>query len=147
MRRGVRNGQYEFGRCNRCSVDMMRRDAGWKPVPKGFRIVWRPRGAANDGSAAGEAAFAQQVDLRGVTVVGERSYGGQRFALVVLNQSDMRSYRALTDQVGTCGNVARQVEARASGRRMGRPLREAQEPPQRLQLEDLLLSGKARARG
>jgi len=140
---GVRNGQYEFGRCTRCAVDMMRRESGWKPVPKGFRIVWKPRGANGRPGAGGEGAFAQQVDLRGVTVVGERSYGGQRFALVVLNQTDARSYRALSDEAGTCGEIARQVEARAAG--VG-PRRTAPEPPQPLQLEDLLLPRRGRAR-
>lgn len=139
----MRNGRYEFGRCTRCAVDMMRREGSWKTVPKGFRIVWRPRGANGQAGAEGEAAFAQQVDLRGVTVVGERSYAGQRFALVVLNQTDERSYRALSDQVGTCGEIARQVEARAAG---GGPRREAREPAQPLQLEDLLLPGRSRAR-
>jgi hypothetical protein len=122
---------------------MMRRESGWKPVPKGFRIVWRPRGSNGQAGAEGEAAFAQQVDLRGVTVVGERSYGGLRFALVVLNQTDARSYRALSDEVGTYGEIARQVEARAAG---GAPRRTAPEAPQPLQLEDLLLPGRSRAR-
>jgi hypothetical protein len=115
--RGVRNGHHVFGRCDRCGVDMTLSKSGWAPVPKGFRVVWRPRTeltGPKSGPPPGTAAFAKEVDLQGVTVLGERSYGGQRFALVVLNQRDERDYRLLSDQLGTTGEVAVKVAKRAS---------------------------------
>lgn len=106
---GVRNGDHEFGRCEHCRRDLMRSAAraGWKPVPKGFRIVWRPRtGIAAAGDEAGQAAVGQEVTLRGVTVVGERRFGSQRFALVVLNARDDRHYGGTVDALGKSGAVA-----------------------------------------
>ncbi|HLL59937.1 MAG TPA: hypothetical protein VK391_08640 [Allosphingosinicella sp.] len=146
---GMRNGKHEFGRCKGCGIDMMRSDADWQRVPKGFRIVWRPRSGTNAGTeVAGHAAFAQEVDLRGVTVLGERTHGGQRFALVVLNQKDQRSYRSLADEVGTRGNVAEQVESRtaAPDLALSRLLRKERPPAPSVKLSDLLLSGRAEAR-
>lgn len=112
--RGVRNGSYEFARCDRCRCDLMRNESRpWERVPKGFKVVWKPRtseGAHAGGIApAGAAAFGRQVDLRGVTVVGERTYGAQRFALVVLNANDDRDYRAMVDPLGMDGPVAARV--------------------------------------
>ena len=49
--------------------------------------------------SAGQAAVGKTVDLRGVTVVGERTYGAQRFALVVLAATDERRYVDGTDQI------------------------------------------------
>lgn len=37
------NDGYYFGKCVRCAADLVRRGRDWQPVPKGFRIVWRPR--------------------------------------------------------------------------------------------------------
>jgi hypothetical protein len=31
-----------FSSCRRCGCDMVRADRIWKPVPHGFKIVWRP---------------------------------------------------------------------------------------------------------
>jgi hypothetical protein len=112
--RGIRNGKYEFGRCLRCACDMMRADADWKRVPRGFKVVWRPKGSEGSAvQAAGAAAIGRQVDLHGVTVVGERSYGAQRFALVVLNAKDQRSYRGMVDQLGTSGQISSAMENRS----------------------------------
>lgn len=37
------NGLY-FARCSRCDCELIRPAVGrWKPVPRGFRIVWKPR--------------------------------------------------------------------------------------------------------
>lgn len=109
VERGVRNGSYEFARCDRCRCDLMRGESRpWERVPKGFKVVWRPR--AGDGNIpAGTAAFAREVDLRGVTVVGERTYGAQRFALVVLNAKDERDYGAMVDPLGMDGPVAARI--------------------------------------
>ena len=113
--RGIRNGKYEFGRCQRCSCDLMRSDSSWKRVPRGFKVVWRPAGAgALAHQAPGAAAIGREVDLRGVTVVGERSYGSQRFALVILNSKDQKSYRSMVDQLGTSGHIAESMESRGS---------------------------------
>lgn len=145
----MRNGKHEFGRCTGCGIDMMRSDGGGQRVPKGFRIVWRPRAAKGAGAeVAGQAAFAQEVNLRGVTVLGERTHGGQRFALVVLNQKDQRSYRALADEVGTRGQIAEQVESRSSmpEAALGRLLHKKQPLERSVKLADLLLPGRAEAR-
>lgn len=110
--RGVRNGSYEFARCDRCRRDLKRgHDGVWKRVPKGFRVVWKPRTGegSEDIVPAGTAAFAREVDLRGVTVVGARTYGAQRFALVVLNANDERDYAALVDPLGMDGPVAARI--------------------------------------
>ncbi len=111
--RGIRNGKYEFGRCLRCACDMMRSEADWKRVPRGFKVVWKPSGAEGSPVRAGAAAIGRQVDLHGVTVVGERSYGAQRFALVVLNARDQRSYRGMVDQLGTSGQISSAMENRS----------------------------------
>jgi hypothetical protein len=109
--RGIRNGKYEFGRCLRCACDMMRAESDWKRVPRGFKVVWKPAGAERSaGVLPGTAAIGRQVDLHGVTVVGERSYGAQRFALVVLNARDQRSYRGMVDQLGTSGQISSAME-------------------------------------
>lgn len=107
--RGVRNGSWEFARCDRCRCDLMRKQArSWQRVPRGFKVVWKPK-AAGGVEPAGAAAFGRQVDLRGVTVVGERTYGAQRFALVVLNAQDERDYSAMVDPLGMDGPVAARV--------------------------------------
>ena len=112
--RGVRNSDREFGRCDRCRCDLMRDGSDWKAVPKGYKIVWRPR-MGNDiaDRSAGAAAVGREVTIKGV-VVGERCYGSQRFALVRLNADDDRSYRGAVDEVGTRGAVALQMESRAT---------------------------------
>lgn len=109
--RGIGNGAYEFGRCLRCACDLMRSGREWKRLPKGYKIVWK----AKDMPAAGAvkhdaAAVGREVDLKGVTVVGERSYGAQRFALVVLNAKDRRDYGAMVDRLGTDGVNGRMMK-------------------------------------
>lgn len=111
--RGVRNSDREFGRCDRCRCDLMRDGSDWKAVPKGYKVVWRPRtGNEVADRSAGAAAVGREVTIKGV-VVGERCYGSQRFALVRLNADDDRSYRDAVDKVGTSGGVALQMESRA----------------------------------
>jgi hypothetical protein len=144
--RGIRNGKYEFARCQRCSCDLMRSGSDWKRVPRGFKVVWKPKeGAGSAIGPAGMAAIGRQVDLRGVTVVGERSYGSQRFALVVLNAKDQRSYTGMVDQLGTSAQIAGDMEnssliARASA------LKPRQAPP-RARVSDMLTSDKRDAFG
>ena len=112
--RGVRNKDREFGRCERCRCDLMHDGMGWKQVPKGYKVVWRPRtGNELADRSAGAAAVGREVTVKGV-VVGERCFGSQRFALVRLNAEDDRSYRGGVDQLGTPGAVALQMESRAN---------------------------------
>ena len=134
LQRGVRNGRYQFGRCSRCGVDLMNNGECWQRVPRGFRVVWRPRTGEESHLPAGQGAFARQVDLRGVTVLGERSYGAQRFALVVLNPADNRSYRALADPLGSAGEIAEDVEQAATGlaARLMRRFRRPRQRPARV---------------
>lgn len=40
------DGQH-FGRCTRCARDLVRDKGRWKGAPTGYRIVWRPRTAAD----------------------------------------------------------------------------------------------------
>jgi hypothetical protein len=35
------NGGASFGRCRDCGCDLILADSGWRPVPAGYRIVWR----------------------------------------------------------------------------------------------------------
>lgn len=37
------NHGYFFGRCGRCGCELIRRGPEWRPVPKGYRIVWKQR--------------------------------------------------------------------------------------------------------
>lgn len=37
------NDGYFFSRCGRCGCDLVRRRDKWRAVPKGYRVVWRPR--------------------------------------------------------------------------------------------------------
>lgn len=38
---GVRNQGFDFSRCRRCGRDMVRTSSRWRPVPRGFRVVWK----------------------------------------------------------------------------------------------------------
>jgi hypothetical protein len=88
MTLGVTDGSREFGRCLECSCDLVRSGQAWKRLPKGFKLVSepvrqyhsRPRRQTNIMSGS-------RVNLHDVTVVGERTYGDQRFALVRLDGS------------------------------------------------------------
>lgn len=112
--RGVRNQDHEFGRCHRCGCDLLRvGPAAWKRVPRGYKVVWRPRtGDELADRSAGQAVVGKTVDLRGVTVVGERTYGAQRFALVVLASDDDRSFVQSTDRIGQRGPVSAELQER-----------------------------------
>ncbi len=35
------NGGASFGRCRFCGCDLILAESGWRPIPKGYRIVWR----------------------------------------------------------------------------------------------------------
>lgn len=35
------NGGASFGRCSGCGCDLILAASGWRPVPRGYRIVWR----------------------------------------------------------------------------------------------------------
>ena len=34
------NGGAAFGRCLHCGRDLILAESGWRPVPRGYRIVW-----------------------------------------------------------------------------------------------------------
>lgn len=114
LARGVRNQDHEFGRCHRCGCDLLRvGPAAWKRVPRGFKVVWRPRtGDELADQSAGQAVVGKTVDLRGVTVVGERTYGAQRFVLVVLASDDDRSFVQSTDQLYGPGTLSAELQER-----------------------------------
>lgn len=135
---GVRNGAYEFARCERCRCDLMRaRGRSWRRVPKGFKVVWKPR---SDGSgeiaAAGSGAIAREVDLRGVTVVGERTLGAQRFALVILNARDERDYTAMADPLEMDGPRRARI-AGAGSAKSQRPMTQ----DRAMSVYDMLMAG------
>jgi hypothetical protein len=35
------NGGASFGRCRGCGCDLILSANGWRPVPRGYRVVWR----------------------------------------------------------------------------------------------------------
>ena len=35
------NGGASFGRCRDCGCDLILAQSGWRPIPRGYRIVWR----------------------------------------------------------------------------------------------------------
>ncbi len=35
------NAGASFGRCRDCGCDLILATSGWRPVPRGYRIVWR----------------------------------------------------------------------------------------------------------
>jgi len=35
------NGGASFGRCRDCGCDLILAGSGWRPVPRGYRVVWR----------------------------------------------------------------------------------------------------------
>lgn len=116
--RGIRNEDNEFGRCIRCNCDLVHVGRRWKRVPKGLKVVWRPRtGDGLNDLSAGYATVGKEVDLKGVTVIGERRYGAQRFALVVLNANDEGSYTDATDILNAQTRFAPQTTSRVNGRK------------------------------
>ena len=34
------NHGASFGRCRSCGCDLILAESGWRPIPKGYRIVW-----------------------------------------------------------------------------------------------------------
>lgn len=34
------NGGAAFGRCQGCGCDLILAEPGWRPIPRGYRIVW-----------------------------------------------------------------------------------------------------------
>jgi CheY-like chemotaxis protein len=44
----VNNRGITFTRCRRCGSDLVRAKGEWQPVPRGYRVVWRP----SEGKAA-----------------------------------------------------------------------------------------------
>ncbi|HEX4738639.1 MAG TPA: hypothetical protein VH331_13865 [Allosphingosinicella sp.] len=43
----VWNNGYWFSTCERCGCDLIRRGGGrWRAPPKGLKVVWKPRDAA-----------------------------------------------------------------------------------------------------
>jgi hypothetical protein len=84
---------FEFGRCRRCGVDLLRSSGRWKRVPKGFRVVWRnapadvgagPRPAPRAGRGGGLRAAADlaAVALRFAAWQFSASLRGRAKALV-----------------------------------------------------------------
>ena len=39
----VWNHGYFFTRCDSCGCEMIGRGGAWRPVPRGYRVVWRRR--------------------------------------------------------------------------------------------------------
>jgi hypothetical protein len=66
------NGGASFARCRGCGCDLILSASGWRPVPRGYRVVWR-----NDRPA--RAADPAQLDLHLPEPAGP-SAGGRRIA-------------------------------------------------------------------
>lgn len=43
--RQVWNDTFYFSHCTRCNCQLIRRSGLWKPVPRGYRVVWKDRSA------------------------------------------------------------------------------------------------------
>ena len=41
--KAIWNNGFYFSRCGRCEADLIRKRNGWRPVPKGYRVVWKER--------------------------------------------------------------------------------------------------------
>jgi CheY-like chemotaxis protein len=54
----IENDGIAFGRCRRCGTDLIRRSGRWQPVPKGFRVAWRPRADSDQAAAEPETQAA-----------------------------------------------------------------------------------------
>ena len=50
----IENNGVRFARCRRCGTDLIQEKGAWQPVPKGYRIVWRPP-PAREGTPSPEA--------------------------------------------------------------------------------------------
>lgn len=105
---GIWNGGCRFSNCMRCRKDMVLSGGVWRPVPAGYRVVWKPRSLVKAGQerAAGPD-YGKTVDLKGVTVLGERRQGGQRFALVLLSAHDENDYSGSLHRVKVRPGLAR----------------------------------------
>lgn len=53
----VANQGFRFSRCRSCGENLVRSGARWRPVPAGFRIVWKPVERAVPGGAAAVATL------------------------------------------------------------------------------------------
>ena len=41
--KAIWNQGYYFSRCCSCDCEMIGRGGSWRRVPRGYRVVWRPR--------------------------------------------------------------------------------------------------------
>lgn len=41
------NDGFYFSRCKSCETEIIRRADSWRAVPKGYRVVWKPRTAGD----------------------------------------------------------------------------------------------------
>ena len=56
------NDGYYFSRCSGCDCEMIGRGGRWQSIPRGFKVVWRPRdGATNWAPWATERADAARL--------------------------------------------------------------------------------------
>ena len=49
----IENAGIRFGACARCGCALIQRELEWETVPKGLRVVWRPRGGERPRLARG----------------------------------------------------------------------------------------------
>ena len=90
----VRNQGLYFSRCARCERDMVRSLGAWRPVPSGFRVVWRgadwqglvnanlPVHLASVVEAPGETAVSRLSAILALAGAGLRSLAWGAAALV-----------------------------------------------------------------
>jgi hypothetical protein len=64
----IENGGARFSKCRSCGIELVEKNGRWGPVPKGFRIVWRPR--------APEAASPPAMSLPSGSIPGEDATEG-----------------------------------------------------------------------
>lgn len=89
----VRNQGLYFSRCLHCERDMVRTLGCWRPVPKGFRVVWRSVGAPDP--------IAANLPVRSRTrATAAGAFGSRLMALAAVARAGMRAmFWALGDKV------------------------------------------------
>lgn len=82
----VRNQGLEFSHCVSCRRDMVRSSRRWRPVPRGFRVVWKGAAPRQTEIDAAQLFFDLPPGARSRSILspGRRSPGSGLLDLVVV---------------------------------------------------------------
>ena len=67
----IDNAEVRFGACARCGCDLVQRDLAWREVPRGMRVVWRPRRAGPPRIGKGGGAERRPIHRTGLACTGD----------------------------------------------------------------------------